>query len=106
VAYYYAGSKDPLIKIVKAIGGDVWSMQKNESGAFTIIVNGSPLTTSTNDPYAIPQTKSAMLERYATIYPTIPDDALLLLGNIPTGSLDSTKFGLAHIKDVIGRVIF
>lgn len=45
-----------------------------------------------------------MLAQYAKEYPTLPDGALLLMGNLPSGSYDSSEFGLADVSDVIGIV--
>jgi hypothetical protein len=34
----------------------------------------------------------------------IPEDAYLILGNLPQGSLDSSHFGLVGKKDILGKV--
>lgn len=104
VFYHYAGSSDPLIKIVRAIPGDTWSIQEDDRFVL-IIINGKTLTNSQNTPYRIPLSQSELLKRYAQTYPTIPEGTYLLLGNITSGSLDATRFGLVSIQDIIGKAI-
>lgn len=106
VAYGYNYAKDInlIIKVVKAIPGDVWTLQPDENGNL-IIVNGQPLKNSYGDNYVIPFEKSAMLTLYVQSYPTIPSDAFLILGNQTQGTVDSTRFGLIGLKDIVGKVI-
>jgi len=36
----------------------------------------------------------------------IPKDTVFLLGNHASGTLDSTRFGLVHQSDIIGKIIY
>jgi len=103
VAYNYAGRTNFIIKIVKAVPGDVWKLQSTDKGNL-IIVNGQQLKNSKGQEYVIPDEKSTMLTLYTKDYPEIPDKAYLLLGNDPQGTLDSTKFGLVGLQDIVGKV--
>ncbi len=102
ILYDYSGDKNLLIKFVRGIPGDKWSLKEN-SGSYEIMVNGSPLVNSEGKPYLIGSYK--MLELYAESYPTIPEDTYLLLGDETSGSLDSTRFGLVGKKDIMAKVI-
>ena len=104
VIYNYAGNPEPLIKIVRAIPKDKWSLKLASQG-YEIIVNGKVLTNSLGEPYQIPTAQSAMLKLYASSYPIIPDKTYLILGNLPAGTLDSSRFGLVGLQDIIGKAI-
>jgi hypothetical protein len=72
---------------------------------YEIIVNNTPLTTSDGRPYQIPTNNIAMLKLYASSYPTIPQNTYLILGNLPSGTLDSSRFGLVGKIDIIGKAV-
>lgn len=103
ISYDYAGSKLPILKIIKATPGDSWGIRKNNN-IYNIVVNGKVLVNSENKEYEIPENKIAMLQLYADTYPVIPPDSCLILGDKVDGTLDSTVFGLVHKADFIGRV--
>ncbi|MFA6136035.1 MAG: signal peptidase I [Candidatus Paceibacterota bacterium] len=105
VIYKYAGNPEPLIKTVKAIDGDSWNLKKINSG-YQIIVNEKVLRNQQSIPYVLSTQKSAMLKLYTKDYPIIPKDTFLILGNIPEGSLDSTRFGLIPKENIIGKVVW
>jgi signal peptidase I len=104
VAYDYKGDPDPIIKIVKGVPGDRWHLEAS-GNAYRIIVNDKALTTSAGEEYAIPADRAGMLKLYARDYPVIPDKAYLLLGNLPEGTLDATRFGLVGLDSIIGKVV-
>jgi len=104
VAYDYKGDPDPIIKIVRGVPGDRWYLEVSGS-IYRIIVNDQALTTSTGEEYAIPADRAGMLKLYVRDYPIIPDKAYLLLGNLPEGTLDATRFGLVGLDSIIGKVI-
>ncbi len=101
----FKGNVDLLIKIIKAIPGDRWQLvEKPENDTVAISVNGSLLRNSEGAYYQIPRPKARLLQLYADEYATIPKDTYLLLGDRPEGSLDSTRFGLVHRSQIIGKV--
>lgn len=103
ILYRYSGSKTPLIKIVKAIPGDRWSVKKIDDKC-EIIVNNQVLKNSEGRVYLFSGNRCKMLSIYANSYPIVPTNAYLILGNNTSGSLDSTRFGLVGKKDIIGKV--
>jgi signal peptidase I len=107
VIYLYGGpaANDPLIKIVKGIQGDAVSFQK-AGGAWNILVNGAPLVTTAGIPYAITGQVFETFSRYVNdVKGIIPPDEYLILGNLPAGSIDSTRFGFVEKRDLVGKVI-
>ncbi len=104
VAYDYKGNPELIIKIAKGIPSDRWHLEAS-NGAYRIIVNDKALTISTGEEYAIPADRVQMLKLYARDYPVIPDKAYLLLGNLPEGTLDATRFGLVGLDSIIGKVV-
>jgi signal peptidase I len=105
VIYDYAGSVIPLVKTVKAVPGDSFRLEAT-NGGWLVYVNGIELKNSQQKPYLLDRQGYEMLSLYEKTYNSrIPEHMFLLLGNIPRGSFDSTKFGLAHEEDIIGRAV-
>ncbi len=104
VLYNYGGSEDPIIKIVKAVPGDSFSLEEVEGG-WNIIVNGEILENSLGEKYLINEPRYNMLSLYQRDYgEEIPEYSYMLLGNLAGGSTDSTRFGLIHKDDILGKV--
>lgn len=107
VAYDFAGNPNPIIKIVKAIPGDSFHLEKDaKSGGWLIYVNGAALRNSEGKEYLLNDQTRKMLSLYEADYRgLIPLDAYLILGNRPEGTTDSTRFGLIGKGDVIGKIL-
>ena len=108
VVYRYAtGDTTPLIKVVKAVAGDIFSLQSNSKGqGWHLLINQEVAQNSQGIPYTIDEHGYQMLMLYVRSYRgQIPARACLLLGNQPNGSLDSTHFGLAGQDDLLGKVV-
>jgi signal peptidase I len=104
VLYSYAGNEAPLIKIVKGIPGDKFNLQEAEGG-WHILINGETVKNSEDIPYLISGKRYQMLSLYEKEYLNgIADNAYLILGNIPSGATDSTRFGFVSAKDILGKV--
>ena len=102
----YSGNENFLIKIVKAVPGDEFHLQKAENG-WCIVINGKILKNSEGVPYLLSKRRKKMLSLYENDYQgIIPEGAYLVLGNIPSGSVDSTKFGLIGKSAIIAEVKF
>ena len=96
---------NPVVKIIKGLPGDSLSLS-GDGKNWNILVNGEILKTSTGDAYQVNDQAFQMLSLYIRDYQgKIPPKAHLLLGNAISGSLDSTKFGLIDISDIIGKVV-
>jgi len=105
IAYNYAGDTAPIIKIVKAIPGDKWHLEKgNSQDGYRIIINDQPIKNSEGEFYLIPEAKIKMLEIYVQGYPIIPENTYLILGNQTAGTLDATQFGLISKSDILGKI--
>lgn len=103
VIYYYAGSSNPLIKIVKGVPNDTFDISGTEN-SWNILVNNEILTNSEGIPYLINNQRKTMLSLYIDNYnKVIPPNTYLLLGNQKHGSTDSTKFGLIDISTIMGK---
>lgn len=106
VAYNYAGNKNYIIKIIKAIPGDSWDLMKTKDDYYLILVNKIPISNAQGTNYLIPPDKINMLKLYQKDYPLIPSNSYLILGNQINGTLDSTHFGLVGKSDIVGKVIY
>jgi signal peptidase I len=102
IAYSYGGREVPVIKMVKGQPGDTLSLERQPNNTSVIAINGHLLKNSFGEIYALSEKGSKLLRLYEGI---IPDEAYLILGNTAHGSLDSTRFGLVHKSDIIGKVI-
>jgi signal peptidase I len=97
---------NPVVKIIKGLPGDALAL-RGDGKNWNILINGEILKTSTGDAYQVNDQAFQMLSLYIRDYQgKIPPKAHLLLGNAISGSLDSTKFGLIDISDIIGKVVY
>lgn len=104
VLYNFAGSKTPLIKIVRGVPGDSFKLEQTKRGAWHIIINGEVLKNSVGQNYLISGKRYEMLALYEKDFKgKIPAGAYLLLGNITSGATDSTRFGLVSKRDILGK---
>ncbi len=104
ILYSYYGNKNPIIKIVKGIPGDKFSLKKTNNRWY-ILINGEILKNSQNQPYILDERGYKILSLYEKDYKgIIPEDTYLILGNLFQGSLDSSYFGLVGKKDILGKV--
>lgn len=105
VIYADAGNEVPVIKIAKGVFGDTFSLALAEGGA-KIFINGEALATTAGEVYRVSAEAYRLLSLYERDYQgAIPQRGLLILGNVPGGSRDSTEFGLVSVNDLIGRVV-
>ena len=103
VDYDYGGPED-LVKSVMGVPGDMLAFQKSGS-RWHILVNGAPLANAQGETYFVSDAAHRMLALYVGDEGgVIPAGAYLVLGNNPTGSIDSTWFGLASAGDFKGKV--
>lgn len=91
------GRDDVLAKIIKAVPGDKWRFADG-----FIYVNGKVLENSRGEQYNI---RSEILDLSAKNHPVIPENNYLLLGDLPSGSIDSGRFGLVSANQIIGALI-
>ncbi len=102
----YSGNENPLIKIVKGLPQDSFALQKGDNRAgWHILINNKILKNSENKDYVNYGKRHKMLSLYIKDFNgVIPENTYLVLGNIPAGTLDSTRFGLIDGKQIIARV--
>jgi len=107
VIYKYAGNADPIIKIIRAVSGDGFKLNKAKNGAgWNILVNGEVLKNSKGEDYIIDDRGYRLLALYERDYEgIIPDGGYLILGNLSSGSTDSTQFGLVAKGGILGKVV-
>lgn len=105
VAYQHAGNPDPIIKVAKGLPGDRFGLRRARGG-WTILVNGRVAKNSRGRPYLFGESSYRMLSLYESDYGgIIPPGAYLILGNLPGGSLDSSRFGLVAKSEILGKVL-
>lgn len=105
VAYAPGGRPDPVVKVARGLPGDQFELRPARGG-WRLVVNRRTLTTSADQPYLLGQGAYRVLVLYERDYKgKIPPDTYLLLGEIPSGTLDSTRFGLVHRRDLVGKIV-
>jgi len=105
VAYNYKGNKNLIVKIVKGLPGDRFELKRTREG-WNILINNETLKNSEGENYLIESNKYELLSLYGEDYDNlIPNETYLILGNLVSGSVDSTKFGLVDRKDILGKVV-
>lgn len=106
VAYDYAGSKIPVIKMAKGIPGDVFSMPTLDAANYCIVINNDTLKEIGGNPYSLNQKRYNLLELYETEFGgRIPADTYLLLGS-HSGTTDSGRFGFVGRSDLLGKIVY
>jgi signal peptidase I len=106
VAYNYAGNDVPVIKVVKGKPGDSFHL-KQDGSVWRIYINESVVTTSDGTPYAMDARQHRMLSLYERDYGgVVPPEAYLIMGNLPRGTTDSSRFGLVSRQDFVGKVLY
>jgi hypothetical protein len=74
-------------------------------GQWNLLVNGKIMTNSQHVPYHFGFWRKNMLELFARDHGgVVPPGTYLVLGDDPTGTNDSSKFGLIAASDIIGTV--
>jgi len=105
VIYNDIGNPEPIIKLVKGVPGDSFMLALSEGGA-KIFINGEALMTTSAGAYRVSDAAYQLLSLYERDYQgKIPPGALLILGNLPGGSRDSTRFGFASRENLMGKVV-
>jgi len=100
VLFRSGAMKKPIIKQVRALGGDRFELKNGR-----ILVEEKILDTATGKPFSLSEERQAVLRMYVRDYNgIIPENTFLLLGTNPAGALDSTRLGLIHRNDIIGVV--
>lgn len=102
VLYNSGADKLPLIKMVKAVAGDSFSVDQGK-----IIVNGEILRNSQGLMYNLNKARARVIQMYVNDYKgIIPKNAYLVLGDNTRGTKDSSRFGLVHQNDIIAKMQF
>lgn len=106
VLYSYAGNEVPLIKIIKGIPGDDFKLEQAEPEVWHILVNGKVVRNSEGNPYFISGNRYKMLALYEKDFRgKIPKGVYLLLGNLVSGAVDSTRFGFVSKETILGKAV-
>jgi len=105
VLYQYSQQATPIIKIIKGIPEDRFELKQN-NGFWNIFINNVIVRNAHYEAYNLSEQKSKMLSLYEKNYKgVIPENGSLILGNIISGSEDSTRFGLIGKSDILAKVI-
>ncbi len=106
VAYNFAGDDVPIIKTIHGIPGDVFKITRGVDLYWRLVINDEIQKTSEAKEYFFDENTKKMLSLYEESYHgIIPEDAYLILGNVVTGSVDSSRFGLVGKQDILAKVI-
>ena len=101
----HAGNDVPLLKRVRGIPGDTFSVRLLEGGEGEVWINGERLANSQGVFYHFSPDRAVLWQSYeAQFRGVVPADAFFLLGETETGSLDSSRFGFVSRRDILGRV--
>lgn len=101
VLFTNPSSDTPLIKRIVAAPGDSFAFD----GAY-LMINGEKARNHTGTPYRLTGNRRDMIQIYIDDYNgTVPAQTYLLLGEKTGGSQDSTRLGLIHEEQLMGRVI-
>ena len=107
VAYNTARDPEaPVLKIVRGIPGDRFGVVPVQDGIFHLLINGEIVKNSRGLAYRLGGPSARLINAYAhDDNGVMPANIYLLLGDNPSGSLDSTRFGLVGRSGIAGKVI-
>ncbi len=96
----------PVLKIVRGVPGDRFGVAPAEDGMFHLLINGEVVKNSQGLPYRLGGPSARLINAYVhDDNGVMPAATYLLLGDDPSGSLDSTSFGLVGRGGIAGKVI-
>lgn len=100
--YFHSGARDiPIIKRVVGMPGDRFAA--DDKGK--LFINRREAKNSLGQIYRFNAARQKMLALYERSFGgVVPSDAYILLGEDPSGTTDSSAFGLVSRKDVIGKI--
>ncbi|MCG2726773.1 MAG: signal peptidase I [Elusimicrobia bacterium] len=106
IAFKYPGRETPVIKIVKAVGGDKFLVKERDDRKCELIINGDLLKDWRGSPYIFSNQKMRMLKLYEKDYKGIVPDGFYLVFGTETcdACLDSGKFGFLDGNKIIGKI--
>ncbi len=105
IIYNFSGNENPIVKSIKAIPGDNFNLKEQEGGC-VIEVNENILKNSTRESYLLGVKEYQILSLYEKDYQgKILPETYLILGDVASGSVDSTHFGLVSKKRILGKVV-
>ncbi len=106
VAYDYKGNSNLIIKAVKGLQGDEFSVESKEDDGWIIKINSRTVVNSKGEEYVLDEAEHKMLALYEKDYQgKIPPKTYLILGNLVNGSVDSSRFGLVSKDNILGKVL-
>lgn len=105
VAYQYAPGRVPFVKMVRGVPGDTVAFQPARN-LWHLVINGAVVTTAQGEPYLLDQPAVGTIRSYVEgSGGAVPNGLYLLLGNLPAGTFDSTRFGLVAAAEIVGKLI-
>lgn len=106
VYYRFSTQFPPVVRIVRAVGGDRFHLIKDEAKKkWNIKINDSLLSYQ-GKPYFFGVDPPPVLSLYETEYKgVLPKDDVILFSNVPPGDRDSSTFGVANVGDILGKVV-
>jgi len=104
-AFHYPRITSPIVKAIRGVPGDKIDLRLIGTDTYELLVNDQVLKTAQGEVYRFSDKRARMLGLYVRDYKgVIPADAYLLLGDVPTGSLDSSATGLFGRGALVARV--
>ncbi|MBI4061556.1 MAG: signal peptidase I [Elusimicrobia bacterium] len=104
VVYSFAADRDPIIKTIKAVAGDRFSLRRSpDGGGWNVMINGAAARNSRGVAYALRGAR-VLASQEKVHRGIVPDNACLLLGEDPGGSFDGSRLGLADAGSLAGKV--
>jgi hypothetical protein len=105
VLYRFSQMVNPVIKIVRAIEGDKFELEKDEvKSAWNLLVNGDKVMHG-EEPYFFGGATKPTISLYEKSRNNVlAKDEAIVLSNVPPGGSDSGIFGLSARIDIIGKV--
>lgn len=94
----------PLVKIVFGLPGDTWDVIQKPNGHFSVLINNEILKNPVGVEYSFSPEKVKILQMQIKITKKIiPEGTYLVFGANPSGTTDSSVFGLIETEQILGK---
>jgi len=106
VLYRYSPEFDPVVKIVRAVEGDKFTVTKDKKwGAWNITINGDMLMDDSKEPHYFGAAAPTVLSLFEKGQKgKLGPGEVLVFSNVSPGQNDSGLYGVANISELIGKV--
>lgn len=102
----FSGNTQPLLKRIRAVPGDIFSVHSVGEESGELWVSGKRLKNSAGQSYRFTLSRTEIWRSYERRFSgVVPKGSYFVMGERPEGSLDSSRFGFIAVEDLMAKVL-